>query len=184
MELVTKNSNWACHSTEQTYGIGVPPCTTGTIDAYESCRELLHREFILQHLPQSIEKISVACNRLEGNADLSCLPPKMVFLALGNNRFSGSIVLDSLPERIEYLRLGNNRFTGLIDLRHIPASLVHLNLSNNSFDALVPLDGYSLGLESLWLEGNAELYGVLQKSSFPHNLQVLSVMGTRVLVKE
>ena len=137
----------------------------------------------LQHLPESLEKLYVAGNRLNGIMDLTRLPQGLTFLSLCKNLFSGNVVLDCLPQTLAHINIGHNQLTGCLDFRHLPVTLRALFCYDNNFDTLVPVQNLPPELRYLHLQNNPELKGVLEKSTFPVILTSVDVTGTRLTLR-
>jgi len=138
----------------------------------------------LEHMPHTLEELAVGSNRFEGSVELTSLPRNLVYLSLRKNKLSGTIDLTRLSEHLNHLNISENRFTGSLNLQHLPCSILELYLYDNCFSGEVLFEGLPVRLNTLRIDDNAELHGVVDRSTLPRSLQNFEYKGTNINLHE
>ena len=78
------------------------------------------RAVVLDLSSLTLEHVILSHNGLEGDTNLTMLPPHLVTLAIDNNRFVGCPELTQLPPTLVSLKFGYNDFSGDVDFGSLP----------------------------------------------------------------
>ena len=89
----------------------------------------------LSRLPGSLRHLDIGATLRGGPiTDLSTLPDSLEFLCLAWNKLTGTPCLTRLPRTLTTLRLETNALTGIVDLSQLPASHTELRLGGNTLE--------------------------------------------------
>ena len=104
---------------------------------YLEIAELQNNQFAqslaLNELSDSLTRLDVSVNRLDGECTLHYLPSSLESLNLSHNLFTGGVYLNLLPIPLGELFLSYNALGCSLDLLHLPPFLERLHLNDNSF---------------------------------------------------
>ena len=134
-----------------------------TVVSFDATSTFVKGSLDVAALPEGLETLYLAQNRLCEAVDLTALPKKIKALNLSYNRLKGSVVLTSLPQQIEKLHAEGNFFTGTIDLELLPESLESLRLAANMLSGTLCFENIPRNCKIISLQEN-DFQGVVQVS--------------------
>ena len=156
-------------------------------------RNEIHGSIDLEHLPNTLEGLSLAVNQLTGSIVLNQLPDSLSILDLRINRLSGSVDLTRLPKKMTWLNLMSNEFEGTVQLHCLPPKMRNVYLNGNRFEGGLQLLNLPASLR--WvdvgenkLSGNVEIdssiaYAMKIELGANGKLQVVTGSGQKCIMK-
>ena len=141
----------------------------------------------LEHLPKFVVMVDLSCNEFRGLAEFGLLASNLEILRLQGNLFTGSI--ENLPGLLLYFSVACNMLTGELNFALLPATLhsldvsfnklsgalhfgdiksklTNIDLRRNFFGGEVNFKSIPSTVLSLLLEGNSNLSGVVDSSTY------------------
>ena len=103
-----------------------------TLEFLSLNNNMLHGPVPLYALPSGLSHVHLQRNRFSGTLDFTALPHNLVYLQLQKNLFHGTLDVSSLPHRIQQINVARNMLEGYVDIRELPETLVYLDLSRNN----------------------------------------------------
>ena len=136
-------------------------------------------------LPASLGTLELENCSLDGMVNLENLPEKIEKLSIAHNKLSGPVSFYEKYDELCQVReidISDNLFSGELDLEKLPRNLHIFNASNNNLRGCVDFSQLpEWDIESLDISQNANLYGSTDESNLPDYLRVLRTDGTKVV---
>ena len=128
--------------------------------------------FNLDSLPNTLETLSMTCNKANATFDAKCLPRGLIEVYITQNGLKGSCDAESLPRKLEHLDLSSNALSGSIAWKHLPKDLQHMCISKNALTGCLAVSELPHGLTILDVSRNA-MTGSVDFPAIPLSLENL-----------